>query len=166
MGFILVFYGDGKGKTTAAIGLAVRSVGHGKKVLFIQFIKRDLQVGEYKILKTMNLIRHVALGPGLGADKQIIIETTRKGLDIVRREYSSYDVIILDELGVVVVKYEYPIKEVLELLEELKSKDKHVVVTGKYMPREIIEIADLVTELRCVRHYYQKVREPIPGLDF
>ncbi len=166
MGFILVFYGDGKGKTTAAIGLAVRSAGHGKRVLFMQFIKRDLQVGEYKLLKMISNIKHVALGPGLGADKQAILQASRKGLEIVREEYHKYDIVILDELGVVAVKYDYPVSEILDLVLEIRDNDRNVVITGKYMPREIIDIADLVTEFKCVRHYYQKVGKPIPGLDF
>ncbi|NPA23957.1 MAG: cob(I)yrinic acid a,c-diamide adenosyltransferase [Crenarchaeota archaeon] len=164
-GLLLVFYGDGKGKTTAAIGLAVRSIGHGMYVLFVQFIKRDLQVGEYRILKSLNSIRHVALGPGLGASREEVVECTRRGIELVSREWRNYDIIILDELGVAISKYEYPLEDVIQLVENIRSGGRHVVITGKYMPRELIDIADLVTEFRCVKHYYSQLRGPVPGLD-
>ncbi len=165
-GFLLIFYGDGKGKTTASIGLAARFIGHGGRVLFVQFIKRDLGVGEYKILKHLENIEHVALGPGLGSDRDTIIEHARRGLELVRREYQKYGLIILDELGVVVEKYCYPVNEIIDLVEKIRDENIHVVITGKYMPRKLIDLADLVTEFKCVKHYYTIVRNPVPGLDY
>ncbi|NPB00045.1 MAG: cob(I)yrinic acid a,c-diamide adenosyltransferase [Crenarchaeota archaeon] len=165
-GLVLVLYGDGKGKTTSAIGLTVRAVGHNMRVLFVQFIKRDLNVGEYRILKTLPNVKHVALGPGLGASRDSIIERTHRGLEMIRKEKDDYDIIVLDEVGVATVKYEYPISDIISLIDDLRTRGKHVVVTGKYMPRELIDSADLVTEFKCLKHYYERVRGPVRGLDF
>ncbi len=166
--FLLVFYGDGKGKTTSALGLTLRVVGHGKRVLFMHFIKKDLGVGEYLMLKKLENVKYVVLGPGLGASRDVIIEYALKGLELSIKLASEFRpfLTVLDELGVVVVKHGLDIKIVIEYVDKLLEYS-HVLVTGKYMPKELIERADLVTEFKCIRHYFRsKVNEPVEGLDF
>ncbi len=163
-----MYYGDGKGKTTAAIGLAIRAAGHGYKVLFIQFIKRDLNIGEYLMLKNISNITHIALGPGLGASQEEVIKHTETGLELIRKYVKELNpfLIVLDEFGVTVNRYGYPINKALEFIKELLENSINILITGKYMPKEFIEIADLVTEFRCIRHYYNVLRTTMPGLDF
>ncbi len=166
--FLLVFYGDGKGKTTSAIGLAIRAVGHGFPVIFAHFIKRDLGIGEYDVLKRFENIIYMPLGPGLGSSSETIRELSLKGLEKILELARSVRpfLTILDELGVVIVKHGLDLSLAVKYIESL-LEICHVAVTGKYMPREIIEMADLVTEFRCVKHYYGRaVNYPVEGLDF
>jgi len=165
--FLLVFYGGGKGKTCAAIGLAVRAAGHGHRVVFAQFIKRDIGVGEYAVLKTLPGVVHVALGPGLGSPREEVLEHCLRGLDLVLKLVQEVKpfLTVLDELGVAIVKYGLPLERVLKVLDELLLQC-HVVVTGKYMPRELIDLADLATEFREVKHYFRIIGGPVQGLDY
>ena len=165
--FLIVFYGDGKGKTCAAIGLALRAAGHNRRVVFTHFIKRDLNVGEYTLLKRVPNIIHIALGPGMNASKEEIVEKSLRGLNYVEeitRSIKPY-LVVLDELGVVIVKYGLDINYALSKIRSLLEYS-HVVVTGKYMPREIIDVADLATEFRNVKHYYTVLNRPVEGLDY
>ncbi len=166
-GLLLVYYGDGKGKTTAAIGLAIRAIGHGFKVILIQFIKRDLNVGEYAILKNMKNIVHIVTGPGLGSSRDEIIKHADIGLTYL--ENANLDdvfLVILDEVGVLVERYGYPIEKILNIIEKILNRGVNVLLTGRYMPMKFIEIADLVTEFRCVKHYYENIRRSVVGLEY
>ncbi len=164
---LIVFYGDGKGKTCAAIGLALRVAGHNRRVVFTHFIKRDLGVGEYSALKRIPNIIQIVLGPGLGAKREDIIERSVQGLTYVEEVVKSIRpyMVVLDELGVVIVKYGLDVRYVLGKVKSL-LEHSHVVVTGKYMPKELIDIADLVTEFRNIKHYYNVLRRPVEGLDY
>ncbi len=165
--FLLVFYGDGKGKTTSVIGLTIRAVGHGLPVIFAHFIKRDLGTGEYAVLKRLENVVYMPLGPGLGSSSETIKELSLRGLERVltlAREIRPF-LTVLDELGVVIVKHGLDPDIALKYIDTL-LEICHVAVTGKYMPCEIIEKADLVTEFRCVKHYYGRLVEyPVEGLD-
>ncbi len=164
---LIVFYGDGKGKTCAAIGLALRVAGHNRRVIFVHFIKRDLGFGEYLALKRVPNIIYVALGPGLGASREEIIEKSISGLNYVESIVKSIKpyLVVLDELGVVIVKYGLNIDYALDKIKTMLDCS-HVLVTGKYMPREIIDLADLATEFRNVKHYYARLGKPVEGLDY
>jgi cob(I)alamin adenosyltransferase len=171
-GLILVFTGDGKGKTTAALGMALRATGHGLRVLVIQFIKGSREYGELRSTKDHPLLKIVPMGRGfinLRAKKPLSddIETARKAWSFCREQVISgkYDLIILDEISYLVAYHLLPIKEVLNLLKN-KPPPLHLVLTGRQMPPEIIDIADLVTEMNKIKHPYEKGIGAQPGIEY
>jgi len=167
--YIQVYTGNGKGKTTAALGLALRSYGAGKKIFIGQFIKgkhySELDAIK-KCLKNIELKQY-------GLDCFIVNEpeekdiiAAQKGLEEMKDIILSgkYDLVIMDELNVALY---YKLFEVDSVVEILKSKPKHVeiVVTGRYAHKKIIEIADLVTEMKEVKHYFTKGIEARLGIE-
>lgn len=168
MGFLIIFYGDGKGKTTAALGCALRALGHGYKVIIAHFIKSSsYECGEFKILKQLPGLIHLILGPGLQAKSNEVKDTTIKGLykilDLIKIE--SPFLTILDELGIAIYRSGISIQKIIDIIQEMLNYC-HVIITGKYMPRELIEIADLVTEMRNVKHYYSRGFKAVRGLEW
>lgn len=170
-GMIQVYTGDGKGKTTAALGLACRAVGHGYKVLIIQFIKGNIDYGELETAR--RLAPHLTIRP-MGRGCRI----RRKSLDpedvklcheamlyaqraIAGREY---DIVVLDEINVAVDLGLLKKEEVLRLLDERPS-DVELILTGRHAAQEIIERADLVTEMKEIKHYYRKGVESRTGIE-
>ncbi len=162
MGFLIVFYGDGKGKTTAAIGCAVRAVGHGFKVVVAHFAK-SRPSGEFAVLRSLPNVVHLVLGRESLRDRDRLLSDVRHVLDVVRQERPF--MVVLDELGVAAYRCGISANELAPLIQEMLSLS-HVVVTGKYMPRELIEMGDLVTEMRCIRHYYQRGVASVRGLEW
>lgn len=155
--FIYVFTGDGKGKTTASIGQAVRSVGQGWKVLMVQFIKKWIS-GEVAPLKKLGVeIYPMGLGfVGIMGDqlpRSAHEKAAREALEFVRKKIGegSYDLLILDEVNVAISLGLIDVKPVLKLLKN-KPKDLSVILTGRGAPKELIEIADLVSEVKEVKH--------------
>jgi len=161
-GYIHVYTGNGKGKTTAALGLAFRAVGSGLKVLIVQFLKgEDNYTGELesalKLAPDLEIRTRGGAGfvdpadpePGAG-------EMVREALDEARREIQSgrWDLVILDEINVAVHFGLIDVQEVLELLDS-KPDGVEIVLTGRYAPLELIERADLVTEMREIKHYFK-----------
>ncbi len=159
-GYIQVYTGSGKGKTTAALGLALRAYGAGKRVFIGQFIKgkhySELDSIE-KCLKDIELKQY-------GLDCFIVNEpeekdiiAAKKGLEEMKKiiESGEYDLIIMDELNIAIY---YKLFEVNDVLEILRKKPKHVeiVITGRFAHPRIIEIADLVTEMNEIKHYFNK----------
>jgi cob(I)alamin adenosyltransferase len=155
-GYLIVFTGKGKGKTTAALGMAMRAAGHGMKTLVLQFIKGSWAYGELQSFGKVEEIEIKPLGSGFTWNKQNLDEDRRlaqagweEALSEMKRGY--YDTIILDELNVV-LSYGLLSKEaVLQGLQE-RPPGLHVVVTGRGAPPELIEIADLVTEMKEIKH--------------
>ncbi len=159
-GFIQVYTGDGKGKTTAAVGLAVRALGAGLKVAFLQFFKPDTS-SEVFILKQFE---PKLLYKNFGGQKLIkgkvseeIKEDILNGWNFVKEliKGGNYEVVILDEIFYALNWEIISISEFLEALKE-KSQNTEVVLTGRKVPREVLEIADLVTEVRKIKHYFDK----------
>ncbi len=161
-GLIQVYTGNGKGKTTAALGLALRAVGHGLKVLMIQFMKGEINYGEIEASKR--------LSPNLviiqsGRDKfvsktnpdSIDIELAKKGLSLAKEEILSqkYDIVILDEINVAIDYGLIPLSDLLNLIDS-KPDSVEIVLTGRNAKLEVIEKADLVTEMIEIKHYYHK----------
>ncbi|MGI6215915.1 MAG: cob(I)yrinic acid a,c-diamide adenosyltransferase [Syntrophomonadaceae bacterium] len=160
-GLVFVHTGNGKGKTTAALGLALRAIGYGRKVLMIQFMKGrnygELYAAE-KYLPNLTLYK-------CGQDSfvmknnpsQLDIELARKGLEMAKEAVSSgeYDMIILDEINVALDFNLIPLEEVIELIKN-KPEKLDLGLTGRYAPKEIIELADLVTEMKEIKHPYSK----------
>src|SRR5947207_1436514 len=160
-GLLIVHTGAGKGKTTAALGLAFRALGQGLKVGIVQFIKGAIPTGEAALAARLNLpLEMHTMGDGFTwntQDRERDIASARKAWDkavsLLRDE--SFGLVILDELNIV-LKYDYlPLNEVLD---ELKAKRPmlHVVITGRNAKDELIELADLVTEMKLIKHPYRQ----------
>jgi len=190
-GYVQVYTGDGKGKTTAAIGLAIRALGAGKKVLFLQFMK-DLLYSEHKILpgispkitlKTFGKPFFIARASDLDeetrakwADKVVIFEPgqpppeyvalIQRGIKEAEAALTAgdYDLVVLDEINVAMHFELVPVAEVLRLLKNRKE-NVEVVLTGRNAPPEIIAAADLVTEMCEVKHYYTQGVLARPGIE-
>ena len=164
-GLIIVNTGAGKGKTTAALGLAFRALGQGLKVGIVQFIKGAIPTGEAALVKKLNLpVEMHTMGDGFTwntQDRDKDIASARRAWDkavsLLRDE--SFGLVILDELNIV-LKYNYLSLE--EVLQELRNKRPmlHVVVTGRNARDELIDLADLVTEMKLVKHPYRQGVKP------
>jgi cob(I)alamin adenosyltransferase len=167
-GLIIVHTGDGKGKTSAALGMLLRSLGHGFKCAVVQFIKGGR--GTAESLLASPLLRWDKVGQGFTWDTQSREKDTncaRAGWDLVRRHLSDPELkfLLLDELNIV-LSYEYlPAAEVIEALRS-KREDLHVVVTGRGALPALIEIADLVTEMKEIKHPFKEGIRAQPGIEF
>lgn len=169
-GFIHVYTGNGKGKTTAALGLALRAVGAGKKVFFAQFIKGKTYSEIEAIHKYLPDITIKQYGLGcfiIDNPTEADIQVARKGLAEVAEILKSglYDVVILDEATIALYYQLFSADEFRKVLEN-KKYDTEVVVTGRYAPQELTEIADLVTEMKEVKHYYTRGIEARKGIEY
>jgi cob(I)alamin adenosyltransferase len=159
-GLLIVNTGTGKGKTTAAFGMAVRTLGHGLKLGVVQFIKGALHTAERDFLGSLPGCDFITMGDGYTwntQNREADIATARKGWDEARRMISSgeYHMVILDELNTV-LKYEYlPLEEVLGVIAA-RPPMVHVVITGRHAPEALIEQADLVTDMRVLKHPYRE----------
>ncbi len=160
LGLVQVYTGDGKGKTTAALGLAFRAIGHGMKVFVIQFMKGSVFYGELKTAQMLSpYITIVQKGREEFVNKEnpdpIDIKLAQEGVklaeDIMRK--NEHDILILDEINVAVDYNLVSLEQVLNLIHN-KPKDMELVLTGRYAHPEIIKNADLVTEMVEIRHYY------------
>jgi cob(I)alamin adenosyltransferase len=170
-GLIIVHTGAGKGKTTAALGLAFRALGQGLKVGIVQFIKGAIPTGEAALAKRLNLPLHMyTMGDGFTwntQDREKDIASARKAWDqavkLLRDE--SFGLVILDELNVV-LKHEY--LPLMEVLDELRRKRPmlHVVITGRNARDELLELADLVTEMKLIKHPYRAGIKAQQGIEF
>jgi cob(I)alamin adenosyltransferase len=171
-GLLIVHTGAGKGKTTAALGLAFRALGQGMKVGVVQFIKGAIPTGEAALARRLDLpIEIHTLGEGFTwntQDRAQDVASARRGWDkaVALLRDDSYDVVILDELNVVLHYGYLPLEEVLEELTR-KRLALHVVVTGRNAKAELIEAADLVTEMKLVKHPYREQGvKPQKGIEF
>jgi cob(I)alamin adenosyltransferase len=170
-GLIIVHTGAGKGKTTAALGLAFRALGQGMKVGIVQFIKGALPTGEAALAaKLTPALEMHTLGDGFTwntQDRDKDIASARKAWDQARKflRDESFDLVILDELNVV-IKHDYiPLEEVLQELRD-KPPLLHVVVTGRNARDELIDLADLVTEMKLIKHPYRAGVKAQKGVEF
>lgn len=160
-GLVIVHTGPGKGKTSAALGMAVRAIGHGMKVGVIQFVKGAMATGEKAVFDRFpDLVEFKPMGEGFTWDTQDRtrdIAVAREAWEEVKRMIAdpSYAMVIADELNIV-LRYDYlPVGEVLEALEA-KPPMTHVIVTGRNAPQELIDAADLVTEMAQVKHPFRE----------
>jgi cob(I)alamin adenosyltransferase len=160
-GLLVVHTGKGKGKTTAALGMVVRMIGHGRKVGVVQFVKGAMTTGEKAVFDRFpDLVEFKPMGEGFTWDTQDRardIAVAREAWDEVKRMIAdpTYDMVLADELNIV-LRYDYlPLDEVLDVLGA-KPGMKHVVVTGRNAPQALIEAADLVTEMTLVKHPFRE----------
>ena len=168
-GLVLVNTGNGKGKTTAALGIAMRSAGHGMKVSVVQFIKGKWKTGEGEAAKQLGF-ELMPMGQGFTWDSKNLEEDKRMMREawIAGREKilsGEYDLVILDEINYVLGYGHVPVEEVLACL---KARPDHVnvILTGRNASDAIIEVADLVTEMREIKHPFKKGIPAQKGIDF
>ena len=159
-GYVHVFTGNGKGKTTAALGLSIRAAGAGLKVFFAQFVKKG-EYSEIKALKRFNdFITVEQFGLGRFTNKRPKpedIRAAREGLKRIKQIMSTekYDLIILDEANVAVKLGLITVQDLLTIIIS-KPHETELVITGRYAPARIMDIADIVTEMKATKHYYQE----------
>ncbi len=170
-GLIQVYTGDGKGKTTAALGLALRAAGHGFKVYIIQFMKGWPHYGELKAVEFLPGVTLRQFGGPHFVDRNNPspedIRMAREALQEARRAMLSgdYDIVILDEINVALDFGLIPLEEVIALLEE-KPEGVELVLTGRNAHPEIIRRAHLVTEMKEVKHPYREGISARKGIEF
>jgi cob(I)alamin adenosyltransferase len=170
-GLVIVHTGTGKGKSTAAFGMVMRCLGHGMRVGIVQFIKGAWDTGERHVLERFpELVSCRAMGEGFTWDTQDRardIAAARSAWDAAKAMIADpgYRLVLLDELNIV-LRYDYlPIAEVVETLKA-KPRDLHVVVTGRNAKPELLEIADLVTEMTLVKHPFRSGVKAQAGIEF
>jgi len=170
-GLIIIHTGKGKGKSTAAFGMVFRALGHGFKIGIVQFVKGKWGTGERDILeKFPDLVTIKAMGEGFTWDTQDRsrdIAAAKAAWEQAKKMImdTSYKMVLLDELNIC-LRYDYlDIKEVVEFLQN-KPKDTHVIITGRNAKDELIEIADLVTEMSQIKHPFRDGVKAQAGIEF
>lgn len=170
-GLLIVYTGNGKGKTTAAIGMAVRAAGHGLPVCFIQFIKGSWHYGEIDGCKRFDgLIDLHVMGRGFTWKSENIAEDTRlarEAWDFAREAISSqrYHSVVLDEFTYLLHYGMLDVEECLDFLQN-RPDQQHVLITGRYAPPSLVEAADLVTEMQAIKHPYASGIKAQQGIEF
>jgi cob(I)alamin adenosyltransferase len=170
-GLLIVNTGDGKGKTTAALGMVLRAWGRGFRICVIQFIKAETgQWGEIKAAKKLGIEWH-ATGDGFTWLSKDMDETTARALHgwkIAKEKIASdqYDLIVLDEFTYTMVYKWLDTDEVMEWLRLNRPSDLHLVITGRSAPEALIQQADLVTEMKVIKHPYEQGITAQPGIEF
>lgn len=170
-GLIIVHTGTGKGKTSAALGMVFRALGHGMRVGVVQFTKGAIETGEAAFAARLEgLIDFYTLGEGYTWETQdrerdalVAGKAWEQGRALI--EDSRYQLVVLDELNIV-LKYNYvPLDDVLETLRH-KRRDLHVIITGRNAKDELIDLADLVTEMKLIKHPYKSGIKAQKGIEY
>lgn len=172
-GLVMVFTGPGKGKTTAAMGMALRAVGHGIRVLMIQFIKGGWRYGELEAAKKLDPdFELIPMGKGFihfdkGGPAPEDIRAAQEAWTLFKQRMASnrYGMIILDEINNVVDYGLLPVEEVLSAINE-KPAELHLVLTGRNAHPRVVDRADLVTEMKEIKHPFQKGMKAQKGVEF
>lgn len=170
-GLVQVYTGNGKGKTSAAFGLAVRAIGRGLKVYIIQFIKGGFDYGELHIidkfpnltLKAFGRGKFVTTKPPEKEDVELAQEALQLAKEVVQN--GKYDIVILDEINVALNLKLIRLEEVMKLLKS-KPRNVELVLTGRNVPDEVIEAADLVTEMKEVKHPFNRGFQARKGIEY
>lgn len=173
-GLVIVYTGKGKGKTTAALGIALRAVGHNYKICMIQFIKGSWHYGEMTSSKRLEPeFELIAIGKGfvgiiddntpIEKHKKIAAEALRLSREKIRSE--NYDIVILDEINYAVNLGLVKLEDVLDIIK-IKPPHVNLVLTGNYARDEIIDVADLVTEMKEIKHPFKSGIKAKKGIDF
>ncbi|MFY0758620.1 cob(I)yrinic acid a,c-diamide adenosyltransferase [Metabacillus dongyingensis] len=175
-GRLLVYTGNGKGKTTASIGLAVRAIGRGMKVSILQFIKSpERTYGEKNVLEKLSGAEIHQLGAGFTWTKtpDVHRKALKSAWQIAKEKILSgeYDVVILDEINNALAIHTFPIDDVLpieDVIHTIQNRPNHVhiVLTGRDAKDEIKEIADLVSVINVEKHYYEEGVDAIYGIEY
>lgn len=169
-GYIQIYTGNGKGKTTAALGLALRASAYGKKIFIGQFVK-GMKYGELESIKKFS---DTITLKQFGRDCFIFndpepedIEVARKGWDEVNTilTENNIDILILDEIGIAIHYKLISTQEVMDFIKR-KPTEMELIMTGRYIPEELFELADLVTEMKEIKHYYKADVPAREGIEF
>ncbi len=171
-GYVQIYTGNGKGKTTAALGLIIRALGSGMRVFLCQFMKNN-DTGELKIFdRFTEQIKVIQCGLGkFCTDRenpgQDHIDAAQKGFEKAKKALNSeeYDLVVLDEINVALYYNLLPIEDVIGLI---KSRPIHteLVLTGRYADKKLYDYADLITEMKEIKHYYKKGVEQRKGIEY
>jgi cob(I)alamin adenosyltransferase len=173
-GLVVVITGHGKGKTTSALGMVLRAVGHGLKVGIIQFMKGDMYAGEWDGLKRLgDDVELFSTGKGfcgiLGNpySREEHRENAQYAINLAKEkiEQQAYDLLILDEINNARQLKLVDTEQVIELLN-MRPEMMHMVLTGRDAHPDVIELADTVSEVNEIKHAYRKDIEPQPGIDY
>lgn len=171
LGLIQVYTGNGKGKTTASLGLAFRAAGHGMATCMIQFMKNNPKYGEVLAAKALPHFELLQVGRNdfvnLADPDPVDIELAESGWEKAKVIIDSgqFDIVILDEINVAMACRLIPVQEVCQFLTA-KPRKVEIILTGRYAPQEIIDIAHLVTEMQEIKHPFNKGIEARKGIDF
>lgn len=171
-GLLIVHTGKGKGKSTAAFGLVMRALGHGFPVAIVQFVKGRWETGERKVLEHFpEQVTVRTMGEGFTwetQDRRRDIAAARAAWEAAKEliRGGEHKLVLLDEINIV-LRYDYlPIEEVVAFLRDEKPADVHVVATGRNAKDELIEIADLVTEMTMIKHPFRAGVKAQAGIEF
>jgi cob(I)alamin adenosyltransferase len=173
-GLVVVITGNGKGKTTTALGIAVRACGHNLRTSIIQFMKGDIYAGEWDGIKKMNCqVELISTGKGFCGIQgnpypyQEHRENAQEAIRLARQKMESgqFDILILDEVNNALSLRLVDLEQVLEIIQQ-KPAGMHLVLTGRDAHPQIIELADTVSEINEIKHAYRKGIEPQPGIDY
>lgn len=168
-GYIHLYTGNGKGKTTAAIGLAVRAAGAGKKVFIAQFVK-GLHYSELEAIKRFPEVEIRQYG----LDCFIVNQPTARDISAARNGLQEvaliiagnhFDVVVLDEICIALHYHLFEVEELISILNA-RPFEMEIVMTGRYAPLRLFEVADLITEMKELKHYYTKGVEARKGIEF
>ncbi len=175
-GLLIVHTGKGKGKSTAAFGLAARAIGNGMKVGIVQYVKGKWETGERVVLEAFpDLVTIRTMGEGFTWETQdrardiraaeAAWQASKEMIEASRGADPAYNMVVLDELNIV-LRYDYlPLDDIISVLRD-KPEDLHVVVTGRNAKEPLIEIADLVTEMTMVKHPFRAGVKAQKGIEF
>jgi cob(I)alamin adenosyltransferase len=173
-GLVIVYTGNGKGKTTAALGMALRAVGYNHKICLIQFIKGSWPYGEMESAKRLEPeLELIIVGKGFvgiiddKSPREEHVKIAKEAIKISKEKIQSgkYNIIILDEVNYAINLDLIDVKDVLELIKS-KPENLNLVLTGNHAKKEIIEAADLVTEMREIKHPFKSGIKAKKGIDF
>lgn len=170
-GLLIVYTGAGKGKTTAALGMILRCIGHGMKVAVVQFIKGVIDTAEERTLKSFrDQVTFLRMGEGYTWETQDRERDTRFAQEAWKTACAflrdpSYAMVILDEFNIALRNDYVKVTEVLPVLRQRPAM-QHVVITGRGGPAELMEEADLVTEMKQMKHPFRKGIKAQPGVEF
>ncbi len=168
-GVLLVLTGNGKGKSSSAFGMVARALGHGMRVAVVQFIKGSFSTGEETFFRRFPEVDYQVMGDGFTWDTQDQEQdkrTARRAWEQVKLYLAdpSIELLVLDELNIVLKLGLLPLDEVLDALIERPPR-QHLVVTGRAAPKELIEIADTVTEMRPIKHAFDAGVQAQKGIE-
>jgi cob(I)alamin adenosyltransferase len=167
-GLIQVYTGDGKGKTTAALGLALRASGQGLKVIFIQFLKGQA-CGEHTFVRNFKPFEIIQFGEGdlFKKSEEVLVKETIRAYEFAQKSIAAgqYDVVILDEIFIAAWRGFISLQQIMALIDS-KPDNVELVMTGRSAPPEIIKRADLVTEMLMIKHPFTEGIEQRRGIEY
>ena len=170
-GLVEIYTGDGKGKTTAALGTAIRALGHGHRVFIAFFLKGDYPYGEREILSRLPNLTFASFGTLNFIDPEHITEEERHQAALAFEAASravlsgEYDLVIMDEINLAVYWKLISLEEVVKLIKD-KPEKVELILTGRLVDQKLIELADLVTECQCVKHPFNQGVTARPGIEY